>query len=174
MSVQFRFDPNSLKLSIAQFQGAMAQFKANGRGGMEQAARVFALHVQRNITERDHSIRDLARMDHPYAKRHKQIKPIHNNASHIRDGRHIIHTRSGKLASALKVAARGDKHGVDYLVHIDPAVAPHIRHVLKGTKKMLPRYPIQETAMSPVVQAEIRTTIILFLRRTFGRSRSTP
>lgn len=90
------------------------------------------------VTATDHTLAQLAAMDHPYARRHGsiQVHPEHPN---------IVHTRSGRLAASLegKLVRRAGGAGggaqSKYRVGFDKSPPPYTPHVIIGTKVMLGR-----------------------------------
>ena len=114
---------------------------------LEVAGDVLHANVKTNISLRDHSLYDLERNhDHPYAKRHGSIQ-IHagENTGTIRDSRAQIHSQSGDLLDSLK-------HGMvsrnKWVIKFDTGVALHAKWLVGGSKVMLPRDVLGETAMA--------------------------
>lgn len=100
-----------------------------------------ALHqrVRANASLRDHTLRDLARLGRPYARRHGTIR-IH------RDRPYLVHTHTGQLLRAVRaevLPGSPERFGV----WLDPTVAKHAAYVVLGTRVMLPRDLLMETAI---------------------------
>ena len=99
-------------------------------------------------------------LDHPYARRHGRIQ-IHG------DGQRVIHRRTGKLLTALRLgrlpsAMPGEEN---WNVWLDADAVSYAYDVIRGTKKMLPRDLLWETAIDPRVQKQLMRTIV----RVFGK-----
>lgn len=107
--------------------------------------RALKSQVRRRITLRDHSLKQLAAMDHPYAKRHGSIR-VHRRKPWQ------VHTQSGKMVNALmgRPLSLGGTNVFD--VTFNYAAAPHARAVIMGTRVMLPRDVLWKTALDPITQ----------------------
>jgi hypothetical protein len=119
---------------------ALAQARTKG---LEDAGRILRRECEATISFTDHSLADLARMDHPYARRHGTIL-VH------RDRHWAVHTHTGTMKRALLGSLSGE--GDWYEVWIDLGEAPHAKWVIGGTKWMLPRDPLWQTAQDIRVQ----------------------
>lgn len=107
---------------------------------VDAAGRQYRAEVRKHIGLRDHSLADLAKMDHPYARRHGTIR-IHRKKPWQ------VHRQSDKMIQALRggPVTVGNKPG--YEVTFDYGAAPHAAHVIQGTRVMLPRDVLWRTAM---------------------------
>jgi hypothetical protein len=117
---------------------------------MAKAGEVAKAAVYANVTRTDHTLAQLRAMDHPYAKRHGSIG-IHAGESHV------VHTHTGRMASALQgeVRFRAGGAGVSrpyYLLGWWGNVPPHVKWVVEGTRVMLPRDVLWLTASAPHVR----------------------
>ena len=87
---------------------------------------------------RDHSLRDLASLGHPYAKRHgPKGSPIH-------DPYWQVHKQSGQLLSSKESGVEPASISFGRLtsaafVKLDDNKAPHAWSVIYGTTRMIPR-----------------------------------
>ena len=72
------FDAASLKATILQVRNLKVAEQDAARLSTKRAGGVFRDAVRQNISLRDHGPEDLARLDHPYARRHGGI--------HFQDG----------------------------------------------------------------------------------------
>lgn len=115
---------------------------------MQQVRQMMDEKLTINISLTDHSLKDLAAMDHPYARRHgPKGKQIH-------DPYYQVHEQSGELRSSKKsgiVEASvqdGRLRAIAY-VGFDETAAPHALHVVFGTSKMIPR-PVLEGSRDAV------------------------
>ncbi|MBU6287601.1 MAG: hypothetical protein KGS10_05510 [Chloroflexi bacterium] len=160
-----RFDAGSLRTTIVnmgRLEGAerIAATAAVGAAGLELHAA-----IKDNISLRDHSLDDLAAMGHPYARRHGAIQ-IHRTGGGgtLANPENRVHTQSGALLGALRHGPTGTTTP-SYRVWLDPAAAPHAVHVVYGTKVMLPRDVLWDTARGPATQKRMMRSIV----RVFGK-----
>lgn len=118
-----------------------------------------ALHqrVRANASLRDHTLRDLARLGHPYARRHGTIR-IH------RDRPYLVHTHTGQLLQSIRaevLPTTPERFGV----WLDPTIAPHAAYVVLGTRVMLPRDLLMETALERQTQVAMMRAAVDVLGR---------
>jgi hypothetical protein len=117
---------------------------------MAKAGEVAKAAVYANVTRTDHTLAQLRAMDHPYAKRHGSIG-IHAGENHV------VHTQTGRMASALQGEVRFRAGGAGasrpyYLLGWWGNVPPHVKWVVEGTRIMLPRDVLWLTASAPHVR----------------------
>lgn len=129
---------------------------------VESAGRAYASAVRKRISLRDHTLADLARLDHPYAKRHGQIR-IHRKLPWQ------VHRQSGKMLSAFRHRPIITSGSPGYEVTFDYLAAPHARDVIQGTRVMLPRDVLWRTAHERKTREEMMKAII----RTLGKEMRT-
>lgn len=109
----------------------------------------------------DHSLADLARLGHPYAKKHGSIQV--SRLGHAGD---LVHTisgagdrRTGRMVRSVRATPAASVSG-HYDVDFDFGVAPHAKFVLGGTKTMLPRDPAWWAVQQlPVRRAMMRAAV---------------
>lgn len=148
------FDIGSVRATLLALEHTTGDMEAAARVALEDAARVLLKHARKVLSLTDHTPRDLRRMDHPYAARHGSIR-IHKSTPWK------VHTHTGKLLRALKDTAYDSATGPAHMVYIDAAEAPYARHVVEGTKTMLPRDPLWTgTALQPAVQKQVMLAIV--------------
>lgn len=114
--------------------------------------------VQKRIGLRDHTLADLARLDHPYARRHGTIQ-IHRRKPWQ------VHRQDGEMYHALEgyPLTLANQHG--YEITFDYARAPHAEDVILGTQVMLPRDVLWETARDDYTRKRMMRAIV----RTLGK-----
>jgi len=105
---------------------------------MKTAIDRLDIEVTKNISETTYSLKDLAMMDHPYAKRHG------TKGKQIHDPYFKVHQRTGKLKSSKKTGVipatiSGGNLKAAAFIEMVAAKAPHAVFVLFGTSKMIPR-----------------------------------
>ena len=89
------------------------------------------------LLRRDHTLKSLAKMGHPYARRHGSIR-VHESQPWL------VHSHKGTLARSIKAEIKGGKRPA-LTIYSDSSVAPYNRYVFRGTKKMLGRDTFGET-----------------------------
>lgn len=131
---------------------------------MQAAGEVLLAEARKTVGLRDHSLSDLYLLDHPYARRHSKIR-IHTEAPWQ------VHRRPSPLnpihrnqTDALYHATRGRFFHIGtspvYEVFFDTGMAPEAIFVTQGTRVMLPRDPLWQTALSPDVQKKLMVGIV--------------
>lgn len=94
-------------------------------------------HLMPALLRRDHTLKSLAKLGHPYARRHGSIG-VHQTEPWV------VHSHKGKLARSIKAEVKG-RNKPTLSIYSDSSVAPYNRYVFKGTKKMLGRDTFGET-----------------------------
>lgn len=140
---------NSLKATRARTAAAT-------RIANQAMGAVLLDEVRKNVSLKDHTLQDLAGLDHPYARRHGKIRE--NVLGH--EG-WKVHSHTGRLLAA----TRGRMSGDNFQVYFDTNRAPHARYVVLGTRVMLPRDPIGQTA----AQKYVRTAMLRTAVRVMGK-----
>ena len=160
MAGKLRVDRTSIRVSVLALGNARISFRQAGRAAIAAAGRVYRVAALQAISSTDHTLADLAKLDHPYAFRHGNLS-LHagDGGGWIRDGRHIVHRQSGRLVSAFRTRDLPDPM-IGYEVWLDDATAPHAARVLAGDKHMLPRDPLWEAAMGPKTILEMRRAVV--------------
>lgn len=156
-----RLDKSSLQftiVSMANFRRSTvknAMYKSLGA-----AMDVYEQRVREAISLQDETLEDLAEKDHPYARRHGSLT-LHagEGGGIIRDGRHMVHKRSGAMLRALRRKTQRSPE-VKTSIWFDFGVAPHARRVLEGDGTLLPRDPLWEVVQGPKTITEIRTAVV--------------
>lgn len=187
MPVTCRVTPASLSFTILAIGNAKVSLRKAGGESVRAAGKVYQEAVYRNITLTDHTLGDLARLDHPYARRHGGIR-IHGRSGggYISDGTNLVHTHGsaetlttmarkgvrkvqaaghGAMAAALRgsYAWKGPSGGPEFTVDFDTAAAPEALDVIMGTARMLPRDPLWSTATAPATRHDMRVAIVTAL-----------
>lgn len=102
--------------------------------GFERVRGILDDRITRNISLSDHSLKDLARMGHPYSR---------VGGFRLHDPEYQVHTQSGRMLAAKisgtnKADISGGNLGASAWAGISSA-APHAVHVIYGTSRMIPR-----------------------------------
>ncbi len=109
------------------FIGLILRAKKGLPKALKEAADTLEDKISENAGLTDHSLQDLADIGHPYSKA---------NPRNIHRPKFKVHSQSGSLQSAIGQ----EKMGKDkILVGVDGSKAPHTRHVILGTSKMVAR-----------------------------------
>ena len=147
--------------NVANSLDAMAEAAAQKRITAEAGA-VLKREVIATISATDHTQADLTAADHPYARRHGRIR-IHTSKPQT------VHNQTGTMLRALRtesaeISLFGQKVGV-FRIWFDLSAAPHARYVIQGTRKMLARDVLWDTATDRRVEKEMRLVAV----RVFGQ-----
>lgn len=159
-----RVDPGTLKFTILAIGNARISLARASQAAVHAAGDVYKRAVKESISLTDHSLADLAALDHPYARRHRVIQTHRLGHStlggRIASAASLVHRQSGKMRRALR--GRMVRYGkrAAYEVDFDSAIAPHAESVLLGTPRMLPRYPLWDTAIAPLTLREMRMAVV--------------
>lgn len=133
--------------------------------------------VRQNIGLRDHSLADLARQDHPYARRHGSIGIHGSDGAPLVHPAFQVHQQSGTLLNATTGRMRVERGQPTYTVKMDTGLAPHAVYVVSGTRVMLARDVLWDTALHQPNRIAIMKRIIRVLgpaMRTKAIIRFTP
>lgn len=156
-----KFNAGSLKVVLRHLNVAKASERKAAAMCVLAAGRELRDAAKQNISLTDHSLQDLADLDHPYARRHGAIRLHGSGSSSIAYPSSRVHKQSGRLLRSLQAAPTNN--GLGYRVGFDTAIAPHATFVVQGTKTMLPRDVLWHTAISPLVRKRMMTAIVRVL-----------
>ena len=106
---------------------------------MKTIAFMLDREVTKNISETDHTLEDLRKLDHPYARRHGLTK-----AKSLHEPYWLVHRQSGTLLTAKfsgnrPASVAGGKLSASAYVGLNTRLAPYANSVVYGTSKMIPR-----------------------------------
>lgn len=170
--VGFTMDGGSLRLTIASMNAIGISVRDVATRALGKAADVLHQQALKNVSLKDHSLTDLAAIDHPYARRHGRINTsalghepawqVHTKPSRRRKGHR---NQTGQLRDALRVdllpSARPP--GEAWVVYFDVNAAPHAIFVVQGTPLMLPRDVLWWTSTDPRVQKMMMQAVVRVL-----------
>lgn len=150
-----RVNAGTVAVTVANLRGVHTDVVRAQREVLVAAGGVLHRGIRANLSLRDHSLADLARLGHPYARRHAGIQ-VHRSRPYV------VHRQSGGLLSALRasVLAPGDRYGV----WLDPSVARHALFVVAGTRVMHGRDVMWRTAE----QRDVRVGMMRAVVRVLG------
>lgn len=151
---------NFVAFNLRQLQGPALQSAANA--AVQALGEVAKDALVINSTRRDHTLRQLAALDHPYASRHGTIT-IH------RDKPYVVHTHSGRMAASIDgklIAAPGASGAanVKYKLGFTKGAPHYAKYVVQGTKVMHGRDVVRST----VLEKPVRKAMMQAVVRTFG------
>ena len=166
MTASLTVDRQSLQFTIMRIGNAKIGMKRAMYAAVRAAGKVLHKQARINLTNTEYTLQDLADLGHPYAKRHGTIQLDHGTrGGEIRDGKHVVHRQSGRLARALvgNASRTGPNGGPQYRLEVLQGLAPHWRYITQGTRRMLPRDPLWETAQAPNTIRNMRLAIVRVL-----------
>lgn len=104
----------------------------NSRRNVEAMTRYLWQKTRANADLTDHTLQDLQRMGHPYAR--SAPVPIHSPSW-------LVHKQTGRLRDAIKMEPpkRISLGKWQASVYVDTSVAPYAAAVIMGTPTMVPR-----------------------------------
>lgn len=169
--VGIRFSNGALTFTISALQNTSMGLHEAGEEGTLAAGEILWRAALRTIGLRDHSLTDLRIMDHPYARRHRKIRvhtdtpwqvhrqpsPLNPNHKNQTDNLYKNTKSRFSVVNGMPV----------YEVYFDTNAAPEANFVVGGTKVMLPRDPLWQTAQDPAVQKTMMVAIIRRLGKVF-------
>lgn len=132
---------------------------------MARVAKILEAAVKGNISESDHSLRDLAKLGHPYGMGARAHKPLHTP-------NYIVHTQSGQMLGGLRsgstpASTSGLRLAAEAFAGILQSIA-HAQNVFYGTSKMIPRDfltsardKVKDECLD-VLRRSLRSTVINF------------
>ena len=149
---------DAFKLTIIALGNARVSAKVAGRAAMGAAGAAVLKRVKDNTSKAPPA--SMAALGHPYARRHGEIQVSRLGAAY-RDEPYIVHKRSGKFSGAISGG----------MVSSDPPVfeikastnVPWVKHVIQGTRVMLPRDVIWGTAHHPKTRKAIMRGVVTVL-----------
>lgn len=183
MARVMQLNQSSLQFTLISLDNTKIDMKKAGRAAVDAAGEIALKYSKRAVGLRDHSLTDLANLDHPYAKRHGSIR-IHTDIGTW----HVHRAPTGGLSGAARSATskRTKTHRVQtdrmfqatkgrpttnpqgvpqFEVYFDLAQAPHAEDVVLGTQLMLPRDPLWNAVMDPDVRTEMMKAVVVRMGR---------
>ena len=153
--IAFRVDAASFRTTVANLSSLVAPEAAIDAVSGALAGVLFA-ETRENLSATDHSLADLADLDHPYARRHGRIQV------HGADAQRVVHKRTGAMLASLRtesLPSANSPTGEAWAVWFDVGAAPHAAFVVQGTRYMLPRDVLWATAADPQVQKKMMKAV---------------
>lgn len=150
-------DAGAFKATLLILSEASMDLEEAAWPALAASMAVVEKHARKVLSATDHTLKDLAKRDHPYARRHPRIM-IHKSDPWR------VHTHTGALLRALLNTAYDAQQGPAHVVYLDQTVTEHVKYVVEGTKYMHPRDPLWAgTALQPKVQQAALTALVRVL-----------
>lgn len=147
----------SFSATLITLSGLSMNLEEAAWPALQASAEVLLKQARKVMSLTDHTLKDLRRKDHPYAKRHPRIM-IHQSAPWK------VHTHTGGLLRALKDTPYDAPTGPAHVVYLDPTVTEYVQYVVGGTRHMHPRDPMWAgTALQPAVQRAAMNAMVRVL-----------
>ena len=125
--------------------------------GLQEAADILEDKITENASLTDHSLKELEKLGHPYARREPQ--KIHSPEFQV-------HRQSGDLVASIGQQKVGPGK---INVGVDEAKAPHAKFVIEGTSTMVSRDFVRGSFIQ--VQDEIRDVMRKAIKKAIKGSR---
>ena len=114
----------------------------------------------KNVTRRDYTLNQLRALNYPFSKK--------ENSSKTGLAPYMVHTRSGSFASTFSMNRKGtNQFQAQFNIEFNPTKDYH-HYIVKGTKVMRARDPVQGTLRQPNVQKKIQQAIRNKMKMNFG------
>lgn len=165
-----RIDSRSFTDTAVRLAETRARTAAASALAIKTAGPIVLNKVRDRISLRDHPQSVLTALDHPYARRRGSIA-IHRGGSGRRSGNkkdgattNVVHSQSGSMLNSL----RGKMVGNKYQISFDTGIAPHAVFIIRGTRVMLRRDVLWDTANAPRTRTQVRLAIIKVITAQLG------
>lgn len=124
-----------------------------GNAAIGAAGAVVLDKVVSDSSQTGVSLRQLAKLDHPYARRHGSIQAGALGGSVVARP-WVVHRRQGRFADAISGRYKPSLLQPEYDIELDGSVKL-VRWIVHGTKIMLPRDVLGGVAGDPVLRARV-------------------
>ena len=164
---------SSMNAAIAKLKKVGSAARYGAHEGIGQQGKNLLATIKQNMSLTDHSLQDLADLDHPYAKRHSGIQIHQGTSAKLADTTNSIHTHSGKLLRAMRGEKKTDK--IVYQISVNESAATnkkgesYARYVFQGTGIMHPRPIMRETANTPQVKSGIEDGVLRSIAKALAK-----
>lgn len=155
-----QIDLGSFRMTIIAIGRAAVSMETAARASIGTAGAVLHAAVLRNVSRTDYTLEQLAKMGHPYARRHGKIQSA-KLGGEFTQRPYLVHKRSGAFKSSIR-GRFAPSPSIGYDVYAQETV-PWVRKVIMGSRYMLPRDVVWETAHERAVISEMRRAVIAVL-----------
>jgi len=107
--------------------------------GVNLAGAILETNMKKHASLTDHSLKDLADMDHPYSTRKSKDSGPHPD--------YEVHSQSGELKDNILKNGYATNTMAGVEVGVLESDVPHIKYLIEGTVKMRPRDFISHAAV---------------------------
>lgn len=152
--MSLRLDIGSVKATIVGLDATFEKV-AKSKALVEGGAFIHA-EIRRNMNVTDHTLADLRRLGHPYARRHGRIR-VHPERPWL------VHRQGGSLISSLRRKTIRRVGSSKVRIWLDTSKAPHATYVVKGAQHMLGRDVLWNTATDARVRRETMRIVVAIL-----------
>ncbi len=149
-----QFDVASLEITLIALGNTTIRMDKAGREAMKAAGAAYFLECKKRIKLTDHTLKDLARLGHPYGKKRHTSIQVHRRKPWQ------VHRQDGDLVRSIRGAAVQASGAPAYEVWFDLNIADHARYIVQGTKNMHQRDVLWLTALDPITQRNIMRRIV--------------
>ncbi len=125
-------------------------FSKKLKGGLREAAEILQEKMKENASLTDHTLKDLARMGHPYSVR---------NPNNPHEPPYLVHEQTGDLKNQIEITSSPKE--LSLVVGVDGDKVPYIAYIIHGTSKMIARNFLAEsfTEALPDMIAAMNSTL---------------
>lgn len=159
------FDQGALRVTLSNLRRVGATEPQIAQRACKEAGTVLHAKIKQNISLTDHSLDDLRDLDHPYARRHGGIRIHAGGSTSLKTPSNRVHKQSGDLLAALHSEQGPATPG--WRVWLDAGAAPQAAFVVLGTRVMLPRDVLWDTAEGRLTQKDMLRAIVRVLGKEF-------
>lgn len=152
-----KVDDNSFRMTIIALGSTKVDAKRAAALGINAAGVVLLHRVKVNASRTDHTLEDLRRLGHPYARRHGQIRTSALGPDFVKRP-YLVHKRSGSFQGSFSGKMVGGSNPA-FDVSARPTV-PWVRYVILGTRVMLPRDIIWQTAQERATRIKMMKAVV--------------
>ena len=159
---------SSMNAAIAKLKKVGSAARYGAHEGIGQQGKNLLATIKQNMSLTDHSLQDLADLDHPYAKRHSGIQIHQGTSAKLADTTNSIHT-----LRAMRGEKKTDK--IVYQISVNESAATnkkgesYARYVFQGTGIMHPRPVMRETANTPQVKSGIEDGVLRSIAKALAK-----
>lgn len=151
-----------LQITLVQLEKTAVDMVTASIAAVEAGGEEMHRLIRRRVSRTDHTLADLARKDHPYARRHGSIQANVLGGAFVQKP-YMVHRQSGAMLAAMRgfqITTPGGGYGYQVDFGGSSPGEEHAEDVILGTKLMLPRDPMWETLAEPGTRKAIYKAIV--------------
>lgn len=157
-----------IQITLVQLDKTTINIVDASKAALEAGGEEMFRQIRKHVSRRDHTLQDLARKGHPYARRHGAIQTRALGGAFVKRP-WLVHKQSGDMLKAMRGFAT-HAHGGPPGYQVDfygPNLEgqQHAENVILGTKVMLPRDPLWEA----VQEKSMRTAVYRAIVKRLGK-----